>query len=191
MIDMWAGAHHLEHNLHGAQVGVTTLWASLLWKRVVDRLDSGEFPQVRPLPTEEAEKLVRSVFDTMDPSGRSSDECWSDYSKKLARMQDPQFAEAVEKFVAEWPQHRKFLTENCLARPEAIAAALREAQAPATADKVNGGNPEISRWAFANNNLMRNRFNVSDLAFVAGLWSEGLAEELIAEADRLVGDEPR
>lgn len=191
MIDMWAGANHLEHNLHGAQVGVTTLWASLLWQRMVARLDSGDLPQVRPPSTAQAENLVRLVFDAMDPSGRSSDECWSDYSKKLARMQDPQFAQRLAEFVAHWPQHRSFLTEQCLAEPTAIAAALRAAAAPATADKVNGGDPAISRWAFANNHLMRNRFNVSDLAFVAGVWTEELASELIAEADQLVGKDPR
>jgi Glycerol dehydrogenase and related enzymes len=191
MIDMWAGARHLTHNLHGAQVGVTTLWASLLWRRVVERLDSGSFPAVRPLSTDAAEQLVRSVFLEMDPTGRSGEECWSDYRKKLTRMQDPQFAERVHSFVSAWPMHREFLTAQCLADPAAIAAALREAGAPATADRVNGGDPELSTWAFANNHLMRNRFNVCDLAFAAGLWSQDLARELIEEADQLVGTESR
>lgn len=190
MIDMWAEGHHQPHHLHGAQVGVTTLWASILWRRVVSRLDEGSLEAPRLPSTAEAEALVRSVFSVMDPSGRSGDECWSDYSKKLARMQSPDFAAGLERFVRDWPTHREFLVEHCLVDPAAIARALLDAGAPVRASDLDGGDRNPTVWALANNHLMRNRFNVSDLAFATGLWNEQVARELLAEADHLA-DEPQ
>lgn len=186
MLDMWATAQHRPHRPHGAQVGVTTLWSSLLWHRVVAALDSGLFPEVRnPCPVE-AEPQVRAVFDLMDPSGRSSDECWSDYNAKLSRMQSVGFAERVQRLVAAWPTHRGFLTEHCLTDPREIAAALTDAGALARADDLDAGDREPTVWALTNNHLMRNRLNVCDLAFAAGLWNEDVAREVIQEADQLV-----
>jgi glycerol-1-phosphate dehydrogenase [NAD(P)+] len=186
MIDMWAGARGLEHNLHGAQVGVTTLWASMLWQRVIALLDRSEFPtRLDPPDPDDAERMVRSVFAAMDPSGRSGDECWADYSRKLERMRDPEFGVRAVRFVREWPSHRDFLVSQCLADPAEIAAALRAAGAAATSEALDGGDRDRSVWALANSHLMRNRFNVCDLAFVAGLWNEDVARELIDEADRL------
>ncbi|MBN9106882.1 MAG: iron-containing alcohol dehydrogenase [Propionibacteriaceae bacterium] len=185
MLDMWAGAHDLPHQLHGAQVGVTTLWASLLWQRVVSRLDDGGLPEPRPLASADAERLVRSVFAVMDPSGHSGEECWSDYHRKLVRMQSAGFATRFADFVANWGVHREFLLGRCLADPAAIARALREACAPVRASDLDSGEREPTVWALSNSHLMRNRFNVCDLAFVTGLWNEDVAREVIAEADRL------
>jgi len=185
MIDMWAGAHHEPHHLHGAQVGVTTLWASLLWKRVVSRLDEGTLDAPRLPSTADAEALVRSVFAVMDPSGRSGEECWSDYSKKLIRMQAPEFTSRVERFVRDWATHREFLVNRCLTDPASIAAALRAAGAPVRTSDLDGGDRAPTIWALSNNHLMRNRFNVCDLAYITGLWNHHVAEELLAEADAL------
>jgi glycerol-1-phosphate dehydrogenase [NAD(P)+] len=190
MIDMWAGAHQLPHHLHGAQVGVTTLWASVLWQRVVARLDEGGMAEPRPLATADAERLVRSVFAVMDPSGRSGEECWSDYSRKLAGMQAADFSARVEAFVNAWPVHREFLLGRCLAGPAEIAQALRTAGAPVRAADLDAGDREPTVWALSNSHLMRNRFNVCDLAFVTGLWNEDVAREVIAEADRLAEELP-
>lgn len=186
MIDMWAGAHHLEHHLHGAQVGVTTLWASLLWRRVVDHLDAGTLPPVHMLAEPDAEHLVRSVFATMDQSGKSGEECWTDYRLKRARMDSDGFRRAAASFVAGWSEHREFVVNSCLADPADIARALCEAGAPARASDLDGGDRDRTVWALANNHLMRNRFNVCDLAFAAGIWDEAIAREVIAEADALV-----
>jgi len=185
MIDMWAGAHHQPHHLHGAQVGVTTLWASLLWKKVVSRLDEGTLDAPRLPSTADAEALVRSVFAVMDPSGRSGEECWSDYSKKLARMQSPDFSSRLERFVRDWPTHRDFLVTRCLADPAEIAAALRAAGAPVRTSDLDGGDRTPTIWALHNSHLMRNRFNVCDLAYLTGLWDQRVAEDLLTEADRL------
>lgn len=186
MIDMWAAARHTEHNLHGAQVGVTTLWASLLWQRVIARLDAGDFPALEPLTEVDAEERVRSVFAIMDPTGRSGQECWSDYRTKLRKMHSDAFATRVGQFIAHWDEHRSFLIEKCLANPADIARALSAADAPARADDLDRGDREPTVWALTNNHLMRNRFNVCDFAFAAGLWDETVAREVIAEADGLV-----
>lgn len=122
----------------------------------------------------------------MDPSGRSSAECWSDYSEKLSLMQSVGFPEKVRKLAADWPTHRRFLTEQCLMDPREIAAALTEAGALARADDLDAGDREPTVWELANNHLMRNRFNVCDLAVAAGLWDEDVAREVIEEADALV-----
>ncbi|PZQ42073.1 MAG: hypothetical protein DI570_29910, partial [Phenylobacterium zucineum] len=190
MIDMWAGAHHLEHHLHGAQVGVTTLWASLLWQRVVARLDAGELTELTPLPEADAERLVRSVFARIDPSGHSGQECWNDYRLKLERMRSEEFGSRFAEFVRRWPEHRAFLVGDCLADPAEIADALRTAGAPAGAGDLDGGDREPTIWALSHNHLMRNRFNVCDLAFAAGLWNEEVARELVVQADELAAGRP-
>ncbi|HSK33587.1 MAG TPA: hypothetical protein VK903_08895, partial [Propionicimonas sp.] len=92
----------------------------------------------------------------------------------------------VQSLVAAWPSHRQFLTEQCLMDPREIAVALTEAGALAQADDLDAGDREPTVWALTNNHLMRNRFNVCDLAFAAGLWNEPVARELIQEADQLV-----
>jgi glycerol-1-phosphate dehydrogenase [NAD(P)+] len=138
-----------------------------------------------PSPAE-AEAQVREVFDRMDPSGRSSDECWADYSKKLSRMRSLGLPEKVLALVTEWPAHREFLTDHCLMDPHEIAGALAKAGALARADDLDAGDREPTVWALSNNHLMRNRFNVCDLAVATGLWTEDVARELIQEADDLV-----
>ncbi|MFV0429327.1 MAG: iron-containing alcohol dehydrogenase [Arachnia sp.] len=191
MIDMWSAARGTQHRLHGAQVGVTTLWASLLWQRVIQRLDAGDITGLQPLSMAEAEAAVLEVFGHMDPSGGSGQECWSDYRVKLQRMHTPEFREATAAFLQAWPEHRGFLVERCLADPADIAAALTTAGAPARADDLDDGDRDRTVWALANNHFMRNRFNICDFAFAAGLWDRGVAQEIIVAADRLAGGAAR
>ncbi|MDR1432707.1 MAG: iron-containing alcohol dehydrogenase [Propionibacteriaceae bacterium] len=182
MLDMWASAHTQPHQLHGAQVGVTTLWAALLWRRVRKLLDAGEFPEVSVPDTAKQERLVKSVFDRIDPSGRSAAECWSDYSAKLDRYLAIGLPVRVKAFTADWPKHRAFL-DQCLRDPAELAAALNDAGAIAKSTELT--TPQTALWALTNSHLMRNRFNVCDLAYAAGLWTPDVAAEIIAEADAL------
>ena len=186
MLDMWAQARGTRHNLHGAQVGVTTLWASLLWHRVIDFLDSGASPEVRLPSLDAAHHQVTDAFAQMDPSGASGAECWSDYSKKLARLESSGFTDRVRQFAGTWPEHRAFLVNDCLTDPAAIAAALCASDAPASAAALDGSDQEITLWALTNNHLMRNRFNVCDLAFALGLWNRDVAAQIISQANALV-----
>lgn len=187
MIDMWAAAHGTSHNLHGAQVGVTTLWTSLLWQRMIKLLDAGEIRGVEPMEPAEAESTVKSVFAIPDPSGKSGQECWSDYQAKLSKMRTAEFRASVSQFIADWDEHRPLVVEQCLTDPANIAAALAAANAPARAEDLDGGNRGPTIWALTNNHLMRNRFNICDFAFAAGIWNQQLAEEILVEADGLVG----
>lgn len=190
MLDMWATGAGREHQLHGAQVGVTTLWSSLLWRRVVDRLDAGDLPALHLPDQAQAERLVHSVFAAIDPSGRAGAECWSDYGRKLARMRSGEFARRLDAFQSDWETHRRLLVGQCLTEPAAIAAALRAAGAPVRASDLDAGDREPTIWALTHNHLMRNRFNVCDLAFATGLWCEDVARELVAEADHLASPPP-
>ncbi|MFV0427371.1 MAG: iron-containing alcohol dehydrogenase [Beutenbergiaceae bacterium] len=185
MLDMAALSGGIAHNLHGAQVGVTTLWASLLWRRVVDHLDSTQAAQLSIPDFAQARDQVFAAFADVDSTGSAAHECWADYQVKLTAIHAPGVISAFERFRADWSHHRAVITGSMLQDPKAIARALRVAGAPRRSSDLVGSQAEIAQWALSNNHRMRRRFNVCDFAFLLGLWNEDVAAEIIAEADSL------
>jgi glycerol-1-phosphate dehydrogenase [NAD(P)+] len=40
----------------------------------------------------------------------------------------------------------------------------------------------VARWALANCHLMRNRFTLADLLFLAGVWDDAFIERILERA---------
>ncbi|HSK89917.1 MAG TPA: iron-containing alcohol dehydrogenase [Euzebyales bacterium] len=184
LLDMDAGARGRPTALHGAQVGVAAVVASLLWTRVrrgfdPQRLrDDGAFPEPATLRSR-----VTAAFDHLDPSGTMAAECWRDYERKLRRWHAGRGRVAA--VAADWPAHEEVL-DTLLMPPAALAAALQRAHAPARfSDLDPPPDPDTVRWALANCHLMRDRFGVADLAFLLGRWEAGDVADVLAEAATL------
>jgi glycerol-1-phosphate dehydrogenase [NAD(P)+] len=126
------------------------------------------------------EQRLRAAFDPLDPSGAMADECWSDYSAKLARWHANR--DLLERFAADWDRHRDALDE-LLVDPVRLVEAMVEAGAPVRFSQLDPGvDPATSRWAVANCHLMRDRFTIADLATFSGAWGEEDVDAVLAEA---------
>ena len=144
-----------EPPLHGAKVGVLSVLAALLWRRV-----RGGGPGELGFPeADEMEERVLEAFSALDASGDIGRECWRDYSKKLERWHASR-AE-LETLLERWGAFDAEL-DRLLASPERLIAALREAGAPTRLSELGIDEADV-RWALANCHLMRNRFTVADL----------------------------
>jgi len=172
-----------ETALHGAQVGVTTIVAALLWQRVLGEIADGGLSRVRVPGPAESQAAVLAAFHTVDPSGAMGAECWRDYERKLARWAHA--SERIELAKRDWPTHEGTL-RHLLATPQSLVAALQSAGAPLRfADLEPSVNEADARWAVANCHLMRERFSIADMANFLGIWDDDLVDELIADAAAL------
>lgn len=178
MLDLRAAQLHLPTGLHGEQVGAGSVVAACAWEMLHDRMAEGGAPAVGGLWIEPpaAEDRVRRAFSDLDPSGRIGHECWSDYSRKLARITDS--LPAIERLVTHWSASAEEL--RGLARPSAtIAAGLRAAGTPALLTDLGPDvDPVTARWAIDNCGLMRDRFTVVDLLTLLGWWQPADVDEV-------------
>ncbi len=182
MATMQAGR---EAALHGAQVGASSIVAALLWQRVLDVLADGGLSRVLVPDAAQAEAGVRAAFLTVDPSGQMGEECWRDYSRKLALWAGA--GERIELAARDWPVHDRAL-RDLLAGPEALVAALRSAGAPVLFSEVEPPADEATaRWATASCHLMRDRFSVADMACFLGIWDAACVDALLSDAAALGG----
>ncbi len=182
LIDMAREQDGTPLALHGAQVGVATLPVALAWSLLLEEVDVAALDLRQLLPSaERMQRLVREAFDAIDPSGAVSEECWKDYERKLAGLHGR--PERLRTLSAAWERHRADF--SALATSGArLARALREGGAPTRFSAlVPPVAPARARWALANAHLMRNRFYVSDLLAIAGLWDDDLLEGLLRKAN--------
>jgi glycerol-1-phosphate dehydrogenase [NAD(P)+] len=179
MLEMIAERRGAGTALHGAQVGVTTNVAALTWRRLRRQIAAHGLKPLFP-SAEEMEERVHAAFDPVDPSGEMGEECWLDYSAKLARWHERR--ETVERFAAEWDAHLREL-EALLVDPARIVEAMKTAGAPVRFSELEPGvDAATARWAVANCHLMRDRFTVADLACFTGCWEEQDIDAVLAEA---------
>lgn len=186
MLDLRAAALHLPTGLHGEQVGVGSVVAASAWEMLHERMSTAPHARVQDafLDPATAEVRVRTAFDGIDPSGRISDECWSDYSRKLSIMTSAR--EQIDEALAGWSENEALL--RSLARPSrTIATGLRASGAPAQLAELG---PDVddatARWAVANSALMRARFTVIDLLTLLGWWDDEAVDEVLDRAHRAV-----
>ncbi len=175
MLDLHHAAHHQPIGLHGAQVGVATLVATKLWRRVID----GDLVQPALLKKPDAAKLelrVRKAFGHLDAS--IADECLRDCLKKqnLIEQNWASFVSVVENWKAHCAEFDKMVQP-----PEKLRPALQASGAPSTFAELNPTiSPELARWAVANCFVMRNRFNLVDLLDLMGLWTDEMVDWVLA-----------
>ena len=183
LLEMAAVQAGNEAALHGTQVGVSSIVAALLWRRVLDELANGGLSRISVPDAVESEIAVRAAFLAVDPSGNMAEECWRDYERKLARW--ARASENIELAAKQWPSHDRAL-RRLLAGPEAIVAALRSAGAPVRFCELTPSVAEdAARWAVTSCNLMRDRFSVADMACFLGLWDEMRVDALLRDAAAL------
>jgi glycerol-1-phosphate dehydrogenase [NAD(P)+] len=182
MLDLHHAAHHQPIGLHGAQVGVATLVATKLWRRVIE----GDLIKPELLKKPDAAKLearVRKAFGHLDAS--IADECLRDCLKKQALIEQnwPRFVSVVQNWKLHCAEFDKMVQPPGKLRP-----ALQASGAPSTFAALSPMiSPELARWAVANCFVMRNRFNLVDLLDLMGVWTDELADELADEVMSPVG----
>jgi glycerol-1-phosphate dehydrogenase [NAD(P)+] len=185
MLDMSAGHFDRPVGTHGAQVGMAVLPCSIAFNLLIDELDPGKVDVDVCYPSPEAmEARVRETFRVLDPSGKMGEECWSDYSAKLAGWQGarPEF----ESFLAGWPAERERL-RGLVPPAEECVRALATAGLPLRFEELPTPIPEEqARLAFANAHLMRNRFSSADLLHFLGWFDEAFTDRVFTRMHELV-----
>jgi glycerol-1-phosphate dehydrogenase [NAD(P)+] len=175
MLDLHHAAHHQPIGLHGAQVGVATLVATKLWRRVIDA--DVIRPSLLKKPDAAAlEARIQKAFGHLGPG--IADECLRDCRKKHALIAQNwlQFVSVVEN----WKHHCAEF-DKMAQPPEILRPALQASGAPATFAGLNPAtSPELARWAVANCFVMRNRFNLVDLLDLMGLWTDEMVDWVLA-----------
>ncbi len=167
---------------HGAKVGILSVLAALVWSRARERAPQWLAVLRCPEPAEMRSR-VEEAFAGLDPSGAVARECWSDYARKLERWRAFVDADGPAALATGWAQLDATLGD-LLASAPALAGALAAAGAPRRLSEL-GIEPDRARWALEHCHLMRDRFTVADLAFLAGGWEAGDVDEVLAEADAL------
>jgi glycerol-1-phosphate dehydrogenase [NAD(P)+] len=192
MLDLSNGVAHRPIGLHGAQVGAASIVAAAAWQLLFNRLETADLAaltaQLTDSPLTSDEQTVRRAFNEVDPSGGVAAECWSDYAKKAAAM-DQHRAE-LRGIIDDWPSVSARL--RALVRsPDELAHSLVAAGATARlTDLESVTGPGHSVWSVTNCAYMRNRVTVIDLLVALGWWKSTdvnevleLAELAIAEAE--------
>jgi glycerol-1-phosphate dehydrogenase [NAD(P)+] len=177
MLDLHHAAKHQPIGLHGAQVGVATLVATKLWRRVIER-DLVKPELLKKPDPKVMQQRIAKAFNRLDVDGAISAECWLDCQKKLALL-DTNWGRVVS-VVENWKQHCTEFSK--MVQPsESLRPALRASGAPAKfIDLSPSISPNLARWAVSNCHLMRNRFNLVDLLDMMGLWTDELISEVMS-----------
>ena len=178
LIEMTMNSRGADSAYHGAQVGVCTIVASVLWSRIVAQLRAAQPPDLR-FPTEdEMEGRVMAAFAPLDSAGAMGRECWRLYAKKLRRWN----ANRAALLEVDWSAFEASLTD-LLGRPAELAASLVAAGAPTRFSQLDPPvDEELVRWALEQCHLMRDRFTIADLAFLTGGWDADAVDEVLDAA---------
>jgi len=186
LIDIEAGPAGRPLAFHGAQVGLSAVVIAGAWEILLEEFDPGEVDLNRCFPDPDGLRpLVRNAFTCIDAKGRAAEECWSDYSQKLARWRTCR--SSLEAFLRDWTVHRSEFRK--ITSPQSVlAAALREAGAPSRMCELRPPiPPHVARWALANCHFMRNRFTIADFLFFLGWWNTDFIERLLRRAQSVGG----
>lgn len=188
MLDMHHDAHGLPIGLHGAQVGVASVLAAAAWEHLLAVLDPHRidpdalFPE--PAAAAARRPAVLAAFADLDPTGRLGEECWRDYSAKLARWSTAR--PAVEAALADWDRHRAAIAALRV-DSRTLAAGLVAAGAPARFTDLDPAvDGRTSAWALAHCHRMRDRFTAVDLLDLLGRWTPDDRDAVLASASAAV-----
>jgi glycerol-1-phosphate dehydrogenase [NAD(P)+] len=176
MLDLHHSRSGREIGLHGAQVGVASLVAASAWELLFEQ-DPAELPALRRPDSDVMRARVHDAFGHLDDGGGVAEECWRDYSAKLARIEERW--DRFEALREGWTEHREEL--RALISPSApLERALASSGAPARFAQLEPPiSDSLARWAVANCHLMRNRFTVVDLLELLGLWTDEAIDRVL------------
>lgn len=149
-LDMLAERDGVEHDLHGRQVGVGTILASEVYRRVL----AVESPEPLPQPVEVDRAFWGSLTDAVAEH----------YAEKLPRYQS---AAKTITTGNTWDELRAELA-RMVRPPQRLRGVLSRASASHTADDI-GCTREHILGAFVRAHQMRSRFTVLDLAHLLGV----------------------
>ena len=147
-LDMTAPLHGLAHDLHGRQVGVGTILAADLYRRVL-AVES-------PVPALPAADVDRAYWGPLAPAVAA------EFGAKHERL-----AAARDAIPTLWDTLRETLAP-LVRPPEAVRNALHRAGAACRAEHI-GCTPDRLRDALLHAHQMRSRFTVLDLAHLVGV----------------------
>lgn len=185
MLDMANAAHHRSIGLHGAQVGVASVVAAVVWDELFARLDAvdGATLVVPEVDVVAAHRELTAAFAPFDADGGITAECWNDYERKLQRWSAQR--DVVLDFARNWAQYRDEL-RGLVRSPEAIADGLLVAGSPATFDQLDPLiSDELAFWAVRNCALMRNRLTAVDVLTFFGWWNDETVRRVMRRAELL------
>jgi glycerol-1-phosphate dehydrogenase [NAD(P)+] len=181
LLEMHGDALGVSTASHGSQVGASSVFASLVWRHVRQRLADGN---VRVDASNIANyERVRGAFAHLDSSGAMAEECWKAYQRKSRWIR--LHLDDINHVLDEWSTHEREF-HQLLKSPEFVADTLRRAQAPLTFDQLDPvPDLEVVVWATTNCHLMRDRFTVVDLADLIGTWNPDDVAHLLAQQSML------
>jgi glycerol-1-phosphate dehydrogenase [NAD(P)+] len=174
VLDMIADHYHRALALHGAQVGVATITAAQLYQHFLDSFDPQNINIDACYPDDVSLQVrIQQLFSTIDLSGAMAQECWHDYSSKLAlwRQNRPQFVQ----FCKNWRAVHRPKLASLVCSPQIVHSILSQARAPLVPQDLE---PPISQeeydFAVQNGHFIRVRFVLSDLLFFLAEGSKTL-----------------
>jgi hypothetical protein len=118
---------------------------------------------------------IEKSFNTIDPSGKASAECWADYKQKLEKWRAHR--KDFEAVLMDWGTLRTELAKETRS-PEVILQILETVGAPIRWSQLAPAIDEKqARFAFMNASLMRKRLTLGDLLIFTGwdcmtLWEK-------------------
>jgi glycerol-1-phosphate dehydrogenase [NAD(P)+] len=181
LLEMDADASSSAAASHGSQVGVASVFASLVWRRVRYHLRQRE-------ASIDVDRLankgqVLAAFSYLDPSGATAEECWRDYERKATWIR--QHESDITAALVAWDEHDRVI-DQLLVPTDVLVSALRRAQAPFVFGQLDPApKPDVVLWATTNAHRMRDRFTVLDLAELLGLWDEDAVGDVLDEQQGL------
>ena len=168
VLDMIAHHHHRSLALHGAQVGVATLTAARLYQNFLDSFDPRTVRFDTCYPKQEHMKMrIFQLFEGIDPTGAMAEECWRDYSKKLAQWNDNRAL--FQQFCKSWHNIHHEKLSSLVCPPMIVQQILASAGAPLIPQDLEPSiNWEEYDFAVKNGHFIRSRFVLSDLLYFLG-----------------------
>ena len=178
ILDMTAMARGVEHDLHGAQVGVATVVCTALWAEVRESCTIFDRPWADLRYPDDLEQRVRGTWAALDPSGGLGAECWRAVARKASAW------DAADKGVCD--RDRAHVLEQLfgyVGSPERSAATLKHWGA---ATRFSELAPGVSRdqvlWTLRALPYMRDRLTLPDLLVMSGEWTDEFLERVLKRA---------
>jgi glycerol-1-phosphate dehydrogenase [NAD(P)+] len=111
----------------------------------------------------------------------TANECWSAYAEKLTRLSTT--PDSFEALRTAWPAMQRTLDELLSPLPPLVLA-LREAGCPLRfGDLASHFSADTATWAVTHGHHMRDRFVISDLVEMVGLWNDDFIGSVLEDLE--------